>query len=113
MVQKIALFNHKGGVSKTTTTFNLGWMLAAKGKRVILVDTDPQCNLTGMTLKEETEEDEARIENIYNTHSNIKTGLAPAFESQPRAIEAVDCNPYKDKKDYFYYQDMWALVNMK
>ncbi|WP_201029053.1 ParA family protein [Cylindrospermopsis raciborskii] len=48
MVQKIALFNHKGGVSKTTTTFNLGWMLAEKGKRVILVDTDPQCNLTGM-----------------------------------------------------------------
>jgi cellulose biosynthesis protein BcsQ len=91
MVQKIALFNHKGGVSKTTTTFNLGWMLASKGKRVILVDTDPQCNLTGMALKEETEDDEARIETIYNTHSNIKTGLAPAFESQPRAIEAVDC----------------------
>ncbi|WP_228037155.1 ParA family protein [Cuspidothrix issatschenkoi] len=40
MVQKIALFNHKGGVSKTTTTFNLGWMLASKGKRVILVDTE-------------------------------------------------------------------------
>ncbi|MFM7406841.1 MAG: ParA family protein [Cuspidothrix sp.] len=91
MVQKIALFNHKGGVSKTTTTFNLGWMLASKGKRVILVDTDPQCNLTGMALKEETEDDEARIETIYNTHSNIKTGLSPAFESQPKAIEAVDC----------------------
>ena len=95
MVQKIALFNHKGGVSKTTTTFNLGWMLASKGKKVILVDTDPQCNLTGMALGEETEDDEARLERIYNTHSNIKTGLAPAFESQPRAIEAVDCIPIK------------------
>ena len=96
MVQKIALFNHKGGVSKTTTTFNLGWMLASKGKRVILVDTDPQCNLTGIALKEETEDDEARIENIYNKDSNIKTGLAPAFESQPRAIEAVDCIEIED-----------------
>lgn len=101
MVQKIALFNHKGGVSKTTTTFNLGWMLASKGKRVILVDSDPQCNLTGMVLGEETEDDEARIQEIYNTTSNIKMGLAPAFESQPRAIEAVDCIPVQGRDGLF------------
>lgn len=101
MVQKIALFNHKGGVSKTTTTFNLGWMLASKGKRVILVDIDPQCNLTGMALGEETEDDEARLETIYNTPSNIKTGLAPAFEAQPRAIEAMECIPIKGQEGLF------------
>jgi cellulose biosynthesis protein BcsQ len=101
MAQKIALFNHKGGVSKTTTTFNLGWMLAAKGKRVILVDADPQCNLTGMALGEQTEDDEERIQEIYNTTSNIKTGLAPAFESQPKAIEAVDCIPVQGQERLF------------
>jgi cellulose biosynthesis protein BcsQ len=101
MVQKIALFNHKGGVSKTTTTFNLGWMLASKGKKVILVDTDPQCNLTGMALGGGTEDDEARIAKIYETHSNIKTGLAPAFESQPRAIEAVDCIPLEGQEGLY------------
>jgi cellulose biosynthesis protein BcsQ len=101
MVQKIALFNHKGGVSKTTTTFNLGWMLASKGKKVILVDSDPQCNLTGMALGEEAEDDEAKLEKIYNTYSNIKTGLAPAFESQPRAIKAVDCIPLKGRDGLF------------
>jgi cellulose biosynthesis protein BcsQ len=101
MVQKIALFNLKGGVGKTTTTFNLGWMLASKGKRVILVDADPQCNLTQM-VGEETEDNEAIIENtIYNTKSNIKTGLAPAFESQPRAIEAVDCIPVQGRDGLF------------
>ncbi len=101
MVQKIALFNLKGGVGKTTTTFYLGWMLASKGKRVILVDADPQCNLTEM-VGEEIEDDEARIENIiYNTKSNIKTGLAPAFESQPRAIEAVDCIPIQGRDGLF------------
>lgn len=101
MVHKIALFNHKGGVSKTTTTFNLGWMLASKGKRVILADTDPQCNLTGMALGEQTEDDEARIEAIYKTSSNIKTGLAPAFESQPKAIEAVECIPIEGQDGLF------------
>ncbi len=101
MVQKIALFNHKGGVSKTTTTFNLGWMLAEKGKKVILADTDSQCNLTGMALGEGTEEGEERIEQIYHTKSNIKTGLAPAFESQPKAIEAIDCIPIEGRDGLF------------
>ncbi|MCA2717920.1 AAA family ATPase [Microcystis sp. M169S2] len=101
MVQKIAFFNHKGGVSKTTTTFNLGWMLAEKGKRVIIVDTDPQCNLTGMALTNESEDREERLQAIYNTYSNIKTALAPAFESQPRLIEAVDCIPIDGRDRLF------------
>lgn len=88
----IALFNHKGGVSKTTTSFNLGWMLAEKGHRTLLVDADPQCNLTGMVLgyKGPTE-----LENLYRTHPerNIWAGLAPAFDSRPvpiKGVEAID-----------------------
>ena len=46
----ITLYNHKGGVSKTTSTFNLANLLADTGKRVLLVDADPQCNLTEISL---------------------------------------------------------------
>jgi cellulose biosynthesis protein BcsQ len=50
MTTKLCLFNHKGGVGKTTLTFNIVRMLVSKGHKVLVVDSDPQCNLSTYIL---------------------------------------------------------------
>lgn len=91
-MKTIAIFNHKGGVSKTTTTFNLGWALSKKGKRVLLVDADSQCNLTMYALGEK----------CFNEHyktcptDNIYALLEPAFKSQPKLISPANCIEISD-----------------
>lgn len=74
----ISLFNHKGGVSKTTTAFNLGWMLAEMGHKTLIVDADPQCNLTALVLDYNAIED---IEDYYikNPGCDMSTGLDPVM----------------------------------
>ena len=42
----LCITNNKGGVAKTTSTVNLAYAIADKGFKVLVVDTDPQCNST-------------------------------------------------------------------
>ena len=87
-MKKLILFNHKGGVSKTTSTFHIGWMIAKKGHRVLLVDADPQCNLTSVFLGEKFDE---YYENPLTRSNNIKDGVSPAFDGMGRLIEGFEC----------------------
>jgi chromosome partitioning protein len=90
----IARFNHKGGVSKTTTTFNLGWALALKGQRVLLVDSDPQCNLTGMALAFAGTDDLQGFYNQYPT-ANLYAAVRPLFSGVPDRLTFAQAAPTK------------------
>ncbi len=50
----ISVFNNKGGVGKTTLTFHLAHALTKIGKKVLMIDADPQCNLTIYSVDQET-----------------------------------------------------------
>ncbi|WP_258393791.1 ParA family protein [Lonsdalea populi] len=77
----LSLFNNKGGVGKTTLTWNLSVALAAKGKSVLLIDFDPQCNLSIATLGDENF---ARLlekkcpSTFWTDHTSIRAALHSA-----------------------------------
>lgn len=91
----IVLFNHKGGVSKTTSTYNIAWKLTDLGKRVLLVDGDPQCNLTSLILNDNFDD---YYEAPKTSQLNLKDAVKVAFEGRPRPILAIDCvNPTENQ----------------
>ena len=87
MTKSICFFNHKGGVSKTTTSFHLGWSLASLGKKVLLVDLDSQCNLTGLVLGYSAVEDD-KMDAFYSSRQNLT--MKPIVEALINGISPED-----------------------
>ncbi len=63
-VPTLTFFNNKGGVGKTTLVYHLSWMFAELGVRTLVVDCDPQANLTAAFV------DEATLSDLWNPPGN-------------------------------------------
>ena len=99
MAKTISLFNNKGGVSKTTTAFHLGWKLAEMGHKTLIVDTDPQCNLTGLCLNTDKEN---KLSIFYEKNNyNIKDSLSPIFDNKPEPLQPATCYEFADNPNLF------------
>jgi chromosome partitioning protein len=121
MTYSIAISNEKGGVAKTTTTFSLGAALAESGKRVLLVDLDPQGNLSLANSVEpgqvENSTSEILLDGINPKDAIQKTGtsLMEIIPSSPRLSEVEQhlpvrtnyaftlCNLFKNNINTFDY----------
>lgn len=90
MAQVIGIINIKGGSGKTTTSINLGVYLAAFGKRVLLVDLDPQANASvGLGLKLDKDH--------YNIYHALVADAEPGALVKKTSIFGLDILPSSEK----------------
>lgn len=90
-MKTISIFNNKGGVGKTTLTYHLAHALAEMGHRTLVIDLDPQCNLTILGMDEERihsiwADEDAYVEDFEKAKTS-STGVAyEALLDSPRSI---------------------------
>jgi len=97
MAFTIAMSNEKGGVAKTTSTLSLGAALAETDHRVLLVDLDPQANLS-LALGLETGEVEITSASVLIENAAIKTAIR---KTDVNNLDLVPCNPRIESVEQF------------
>lgn len=90
----LSVFNNKGGVGKTTLTYHLGHALSEMGCRVLMIDADPQCNLTIYSIQEE------EIHSIWAEEDRI---IDEGFESEKKKMTPEQFNELNSSVRSLHY----------
>ena len=102
MAKIISVFNHKGGVGKTTLLYNIAWNLAAQNQKVLLLDFDPQTNLSMFVhgFKEDKEYDLFTLE-----YQDIEKNFLSVFDLIAPVIYSYSEPGVAEKKVYTHIKN--------
>lgn len=115
MTKIVTLYNHKGGVSKTTTTYHLAHALTEHlGKKVLVVDADPQCNITELFLFkiiEELDLKEFKGEKTSLPGTSLKDALWPRLDGERPDVDVDNIELIKpiDEEELYIFRGDIAL----
>jgi len=96
-LKTVSVFNNKGGVGKTTYMYHIAHLLEKKGKTVLVVDLDSQCNLSAYSLSDSDLEQSWRPErgnSIWNAIERVYEGIGDIRQRQPTQISGSYPNLY-------------------
>lgn len=107
MAKFVSMFNNKGGVGKTTLTWNVADALADRGKRVLLVDFDPQCNLSIAMLGGERFKE--LVSDVHAGHT-VRAFLQGYLQNTGPGPISVHSGPHTNEAVKLVAGDFWLNV---
>lgn len=112
MAYTIAIANMKGGIGKTTSTIELAACLAAKDKRVLVIDFDQQCNLSDYVGADQTGKTIYTLLNVEADPEEVIQRMPEGYDIIPGSAELSKADvKFNDSMDVYILQDLIEVLD--